>query len=392
MKTATITWVTYNNYGTVLQAYALQRELLELGHENEIIDDGEVVDEQTRRNRAGQKKPTAQRIVPKQNESCIRRALHAILNPKKMERVLSARYNRTKYEFPFYASQEAVSEFKKRALITRKVSIDSLESLSEQYDAFIVGSDQVWSLREHAFNPYFFLDFVTGRKVAYAPCLGMDQIPDSMEQILKRLLSDFCALSVREKESAVQLAELTGREVSWVVDPTILRGREGWLKDIEYVENPVKSRYLLCYFLESNPWYFEQVKIVAKKLRLRPVLIPSRWDHVSSEYVIRERIGPLEFVSLFQNADFVLTDSYHGSIFSLIFEKDFQYLERFREWDPSSQNIRIHSLFDALGINEMIVLQGQNAIHNPKINWPEVRERLEVLRRDSELYLISSLS
>ena len=84
MKTATITWVTYNNYGTVLQAYALQRELLELGHENEIIDDGEVVDEQTRRNRAGQKKPTAQRIVPKQNESCIRRALHAILNPKKI--------------------------------------------------------------------------------------------------------------------------------------------------------------------------------------------------------------------------------------------------------------------------------------------------------------------
>lgn len=363
-----------------------------LGLENEILGDNEIIADQVRRNKEKKKKTEPAKTVKPKRKSALRRAMHILISPRKAERVLLARWDREKYEKPYRASQEAVERFKERSLSIRNVSADSLQALNDLYDAFIAGSDQVWSLFENTFNPFFFLDFVTGKKIAYAPCLGTDQIPDNMKQTLQELLADYFAISAREKASAEQLAELTGMDVSWVVDPTILRGRDGWTGDIRDVKNPLKPRYLLCYFLENNPWYFEQAKLIAKKLHLRPALIPSRWEHLSNEHVIRKGIGPLEFVSLFHNADFVLTDSYHGSIFSILFGKGFQYLERFSANDPKSQNMRIHSLFDALGLSGLIVPQNQQAEHAPAIAWPSVYERLEEMQNYSRNYLKHSLS
>ncbi len=393
MKTATVTWTTYNNYGTVLQAYALQQELLKLGHENVILSDGKIIAEQIARNKAAGWRAASTPRQQKGKCSVLRRAARVLINPRKTERVLTARLDRSKYEQPYYASQEAIERFKRESLILdQDMSPDALDKVNERYDAFIAGSDQVWSVFERTFNPFYYLDFAGGRKISYAPSLGTDQIPESMRKTIQALLSDFHAVSAREMVSAQQLAEITGKDVAWVVDPTILRGRDNWTEDTRGVKKPTRRRYLLCYFLENNPWYFEQARRVAKQLHLRPVLIPSRWDHVNSEFVIRDAVGPLEFVTLFQNADFVMTDSYHGSIFSILFEKSFQYLERFGEQDPHSQSMRIHSLFDAIGISDLIVPQGRDAVHDPEISWPEVRKKLEALRRESEAYLINSLS
>lgn len=393
MKTATVTWTTYNNYGTVLQAYALQRELLKLGHENVILSDEKIIAEQIARRKACGKKTAPAPEAGKADEPALRRAAQVLLSPRKAERVFLARLDREKYEQPYYASQESIEQFKREALILdRDVSPDALHELNERYDAFIAGSDQVWSVFEHTFNPIFYLDFATKRKIAYAPCLGTDKIPETMREKLRRLLSSFDALSARERVSAEQLTELTGRNVAWAVDPTLLRGRDDWEEDIRKIELHEKTGYLLCYFLNNQPWYFEQAKRIAKHRRLRILLIPSRWDYVSSEYVRRESTGPLEFVSLIRHADFVLTDSYHGSIFSLLFERDFQYLQRFREDDPDSQNIRIHSLFSALEIQDLIVTPDGEADHAPKIDWKKVREEIDRMRNRSETYLAESLS
>lgn len=393
MKTATVTWTTYNNYGTLLQAYALQQKITALGHENEILWDEEILKAYSLQRKATA--PNAQKtdLPSHADPSVLRRAAHLLTSPAKAERVILARTNREKFAQPYYASQEACDRFRQKDLkIFHDVDPEKLAVLNDRYDAFVAGSDQIWSVFESIFNPYYYLDFVSKRKVAYAPCMGTDQIPDRIKPRLRALLSDFHALSAREDVSAKQLSELSGQNVEWVADPTLLLTKEQWAETVRQVLPPVKKRYLLCYFLENRPWYFEQAKFLAKKLHLRPVLIPNKWDYLSSEYVINGAIGPKEFVSLFQNADFVLTDSYHGSIFSMIFEKDFQYLLRFAETDAISQNVRIHSLFHYLGLEGVTATQEKHFILPPKTDYSVIQEKIGTLRDRSIHYLENSLT
>ena len=394
MKTATVTWTTYNNYGTLLQAYALQQKLLQLGHQNEILCDDKILKAfQLQRKKAspsGVRKPA----VPTPTKySALRRAAHVLTSPAKAERVLLARTNREKYERPYYESQKACDRFRNEELnIYRDVDPEKPETLNERYDAFIAGSDQIWSVFENIFNPYYYLDFAAKRKIAYAPCMGTDQIPKALEPELRELLADYYALSAREDISAKRLSELTGQRVEWVADPTLLLTAKQWAESVRHVTVPVKKKYLLCYFLENRPWYFEQTEFLAHKLHLRPVLIPNQWDYISSEYVLDGAVGPKEFVALFQNADYVLTDSYHGSIFSMLFNKGFQYLMRFEENDPKSQNIRLHSLFHYFDLDGISVSPENQFTLPGNTDKAAIQERIRRLRNDSIRYLENSLA
>lgn len=390
MKTATVTWVSYNNYGTLLQAYALQQMIIQLGYENEILWDGEILKAFSLQRKNTQ--PKAKQAEAPTRVSPLHRAVRVLTSPAKAQRVLLARTDRKQYALPYDGSQRAFDRFREEDLqIFREVDPEKLQDLNDRYDAFVAGSDQIWSVFESIFNPYFYLDFTAKRKIAYAPCMGTDQIPDGLRPRLQALLSDFHALSAREDISAEQLAALTGRHVEWVADPTLLLTSEQWSACVKQSELPVRGRYLLCYFLENRPWYFERARSLAKKLHLCPVLIPNKWDHLSSEFVIDGTIGPKEFVALFQNAAFVLTDSYHGSIFSCIFEKDFQYLQRFEESDPHSQNIRIHSLFHYLGLDGVTATPSSHFILPSPIDMRAVQGKITALRNKSIRYLDNSL-
>ncbi len=390
MKTATVTWISYNNYGTLLQAYALQQKIKQLGHENEILWDGEILKAYSLQRKNTQPK-TKQAAAPRRI-SPLHRAVRVLTSPAKAQRALLARTNRKQFALPYDGSQRAFDRFREEDLqIFRQVGPERLQALNDRYEAFVAGSDQIWSVFESIFNPYYYLEFASKRKIAYAPCMGTDQIPEGLRPRLQALLSDYHALSAREDVSAKQLTALTGRSVEWVADPTLLLTSEQWSACVKQSAPPVKGRYLLCYFLENRPWYFEQAGFLAKKLHLRPVLIPNKWDYLNSEYVIDGVIGPKEFVSLFQNAAFVLTDSYHGSIFSCIFEKDFQYLQRFEENDPHSQNIRIHSLFSYLGLDGVTATPERHFILPKPIDKDAVQRKITVLRDKSIRYLDNSL-
>ncbi len=390
MKTATVTWISYNNYGTLLQAYALQQKLMQLGQENEILWDGEILKAFSlqRKNTP----PKARQSEASARVSPLRRAVRVLTSPAKAQRALLARTNREQFALPYDGSQKAFDRFREEdLLIFRQVGPERLQALNDRYDAFLAGSDQIWSVFENVFNPYYYLDFAAKRKIAYAPCMGTDQIPEGLKPRLQALLFDYHALSAREDVSAEQLTALTGRNVEWVADPTLLLTSEQWSACVKQSAPPVKGRYLLCYFLDNRPWYFEQARFLAKKLHLRPVLVPNKWDYLNSEYVIDGVIGPKEFVALFQNAAFVLTDSYHGSIFSCIFEKDFQYLQRFEESDPNSQNIRIHSLFSYLGLDGVTATPERHFILPKPIDKDAIQRKITVLRDNSIRYLDSSL-
>lgn len=392
MKTATVTWISYNNYGTLLQAYALQKQIELLGHENVILNDSQILKEYFAAKRIGaspaEPVQTTTQATP---ETAVQRIKRLLANPEVLLRRLLARTDPIRYAFPYEGSQKACLDFKTEALHIRDDVIPGdLNRLNGEYDTFIAGSDQVWSVFDSIFNPYYYLDFAEGKKIAYAPCLGTDRISSDTAQKIRKMLADFSAVSVRENVSARQLSEITGRDVAWVCDPTMLHDRSFWS---DFAENiPArKGKYLLCYFLESRPWYFDRAKALAKKLGLKIRLIPSRWEHLGSQYVITEVVGPREFVSWFRDAAYILTDSYHGSIFSLIFEKDFQYLLRFAPDDPASQNIRIQSLFDRLDLHSRIVTENTDAIQM-QMEHGAIQEKLAQFREESVRYLKRSLT
>lgn len=388
MKTATVTWITYNNYGTLLQAYALQKKIELLGHENAILNDSQILKEYFAAKRKNAS--PAQHAPAAPRETAADRLKRILGNPGALRRRLLARINPEGYAFPYEGSQSACLAFKKEALtICDDVIPGQLDGLNERYDTFIAGSDQIWSVFDSIFNPYYYLDFAKGKKIAYAPCLGTDKIPEDAVRKIRELLAGFSAISARESVSAKQLSQTTGRDVAWVCDPTLLHDAAFWGAFTAPVQAP-KGKYLLCYFLESRPWYFIRAKKLAKGLGLRIKLIPSRWEHLSSEYVIDDAVGPREFVSLFQHAEYVLTDSYHGSIFSMIFEKNFQYLLRFHPDDPASQNIRIQSLFDGLGLQSRIVTEHTNDVQMDMDHRP-IQEKLALFRKESMRYLKQSL-
>ena len=154
-----------------------------------------------------------------------------------------------------------------------------------------------------------------------------------------------------------------------------------------------KYKYLLCYFLDNNEWYFEYAKSLAKYLNLKILIIPNKQEYVYLKDFKNIPVGPKEFVNLVKNASFVLTDSYHGSIFSLIFKKCFLCLKRFDDDAPNCQNIRINSLFEYLDITKNIKSKKIFDIHDiNSLNYNIIDERIKYLRDKSREYLIRNLS
>lgn len=388
MITAIVTWTTYNNYGTLLQAYALQKCVEQLGHECELLSDELILKEYRANKPKPPQKPTPAQTSPESGS----RWRSLLSDPQRLGRVITAHLDKEAYALPYEGSQKSCEAFKKTELTIREgISGADLAQLNDDYDAFICGSDQVWSVFDSIFNPYYYLDFAKKRKIAYAPSMGTDKISDETAEKIKALLSDFAAVSVRESVSARKIAELTGREVEWVCDPTLLHDRAFWETFSDGAEKP-RGKYLLCYFLENKPWYFDYAKRLADRLHLRIKLIPNKWDYLSNGNVVKTAVGPREFVSLFRNADYVLTDSYHGSIFSMIFGRDFLYLQRFSEHDPNSQNIRVDSLFGYLGIESRMV--SSETIRFDGLNmedYERINEKLSAFRDKSRTYLATSL-
>lgn len=386
MKIAIVTWITYRNFGTLLQGYALQSCLECMGHDTWILSDQSVLGE-LQRNRP---KETTGATEENGNQPAAARLWNLLRNPQRIHRVVLSRFFPDKYCYPLLASQRAFEKFRKEYMhVHEGILISNLQCLDDSYDAFVCGSDQIWSVL-NPICPYYFLDFTRKRKIAYAPSLGTTVVSeDKMRQIVD-LTKGFSALSVREFDSAIQLSQKMKRDVQWVCDPTLLHDKEFWSR---FTQNtPVrKGKYLVCYFLENKPWYFQKAQEIAKSLRLPVVLIPNRYEFLARGEVFPEAVGPCEFVSLIQNAEYVLTDSYHGSIFSLIFERPFLYFQRFSETDPNSQNLRITSLFRYLDIFSVCVSEHGEYNLNSGLAYEQICERLQKFRTLSRRYLADSL-
>lgn len=227
---------------------------------------------------------------------------------------------------------------------------------AKRYDAVVTGSDQLWSpagLPTNFFNLMFVPDDI--RKISYASSFGVKQIPWYQLTRTKNFLERIEYISMRENRGSEIVYELTGKKVPVVLDPVFCFDYEGWKKLI-----PVKPLYdfpyILAYFLGENQEYREAVKAAANKMNLKVVALRHMDRYVSGDETFGDvapyDIGPAEFLNLIRGAEYVCTDSFHGSCFSIIHRKQFVVFNRYSDNSKHSKNSRIDSLCDNLSLND----------------------------------------
>ena len=234
---------------------------------------------------------------------------------------------------------------------SRFFGYDSSNVDSTGFDAFCAGSDQIWNPVLSRGNMLFFLDFVPDDKlkIAYAPSIGLDEFPEEYRDRCKELIKRFDKVSVRESSSAEMLKKLLGVEVPVLCDPTLL------LKAADYdkvaVAPTMASRYICVYSMGNE----QRLSIALEKL-MEQCDLPVVWlvgGHAASWRVNRGRIrriscfGPGEFLGYMKNASFVLTNSFHGTAFSLIYDKPFSVV-----LNGTATDARMTSLLEKLGLDD----------------------------------------
>jgi hypothetical protein len=266
-------------------------------------------------------------------------------------------------------------------------SLKDLNQENHPYDVFIVGSDQVWNPRMNASMDPYFLSFVQPgkRRIAYGASFGVSNFSDEVKKVIKGQLDKFDAISMRET-SGVQLVEsLTGREAFPVVDPTLLLDESEWSQ--VSVPPSVKGDYILIYELKYSRQLTRMATQLAIKLGIKKIirLCGDGWQSRSNEVEDVLDAGPAEFVGLFQRASFVITNSLHGTLFSIIFRKPFYYVN-----PQGSQNSgRISELLELTGLEDRYIEERDVAKEESilKIDYRETALRLKQMKVDSLAYL-----
>ena len=218
----------------------------------------------------------------------------------------------------------------------------TINKANDEYDIFVAGSDQIWS----KYSPVYTLDFVSKdkRKISYAASIGKKNLDDETKRLFKKSLETFSNVSVREKEAVEIIEGFLSHKVSWVLDPTMLLLKEEW--DEICTERRIEYPYLFCYFLGSDIRLRELAKRYAEEKRLKIVCLPHLHSKLENNDVgfgdiQLYDVSPADFISLIKHAEVVFTDSFHASVFSGIYKKNFFVFDRV---SAKGMNTRIYSL------------------------------------------------
>jgi hypothetical protein len=208
------------------------------------------------------------------------------------------------------------------------------------YSKYIIGSDQTWSPNLYTPVSINFLDFAKNNslKNAYAPSLGTTSVPDWFQIIIKEKLSGFANLSCREKTNCKLIEKLTGHKVQHVLDPTLLITPEQWDEVSQRVNMPHK--YVLCYILGEKKWISSFAEMLGEKKNLPVYYIAIRPIYLQKANCLNG-IGPAQLISLIKKASYVVTDSFHGSIFSINYNRNFYCFTKRENTNDKNDNDRI---------------------------------------------------
>lgn len=379
-KLAIVTGYHIINYGSVLQAYATQKFITDMNIENECV--------------FYEKKKDINQIL---------RIFNLPLLKTKIDHLKKKLYSKLNYEKfgkNFDIRNKIFNDFIKNNFKTSKryYGYENLKEGIKEYDMVLLGSDQVWNPLNFG-SHYYTLEFVPDniKKVAYSPSFGVSKIPQNQLKATKKYLERIECISVREKQGQNIIKELTGRTAPIVVDPTLLLDIKQW-KEIYSENRLVKEKYIFCYFLGTNPKHRKFANDLKTKTGYTIVTLPYMDEIVKGDFDFADKqlfeAGPSEFLNLVCNAEFVCTDSFHGTIFSIVHHKNFFTFRRHEEKKGSSTNSRLDSLLDLLDIKERLCdsdIKIENIIDN-EIDYKVVDENLEKIRQSSKEYLYKSLN
>lgn len=359
MRIGIITYHRALNYGAALQAFSLTEHLKSKGYNAEVID-----------YRCPRIESDYYKLIPSKAKS-FRAIISSVMKyPKKRKRAALFR------------------KFENKQCYLSSTSYDknSISKSNAEYDVFISGSDQVWNNYGSDSDFNYFLEFVddSKKKIAYSASFGYKKVPEFLVEDYKRLLNRFDAISVREKSGAIIVKNLIDKNAYVTCDPVLLLDEDTWNRKID-INIEMKEPYLLCYFLAFNNAALDYATTYASKTGLKVVAINNIQKDFPGVKMLKF-VSPERFVSLFANASAVITDSFHGTVFSLTFHKPFNTFVS----EKSGVSSRIESLLDRLGLMSHIVSDFEKSDWTT-IDYKTVNESIKAYRNSSISFLEESL-
>ncbi|WP_295090357.1 polysaccharide pyruvyl transferase family protein [Ruminococcus sp.] len=375
----------YPDYGGMLQAYASFRKIRDLGYEPEAINIDAISSDIRKRKVLYFAKNILDLSIVKEKSRLVFKKIR-----KKLNHNLNANLELRSQAFERFCK----SKFK----TSRKYeSWSSLTSGCKEYGAVVVGSDQLW-LPSNIAGDYYTLSFVPSevKKIAYATSFGVSKIAKGQEEKAKQYLRRIEWLSAREESGQKIIKKYTGRNVPLVCDPALLLTKEEWDEEVS-AQSIIKDKYIFCYFMGDNPWQRAFVQKLKKKTGYKIVALLHLDQYIQTDenYVdyAPYDISPADFINLIKNAEFVCTDSFHGTVFSIIYQKEFFTFKRFSENATLSTNTRIYTLLNTMSLQHRLVEENDSVESSlsRKIHHNAVKERLDAFRASSLQYLIDAL-
>ena len=343
-KIATFTFNRANNYGAMLQCYALKTVLKALGSPTSVIN-----------------------YKPKARFFSLREFIKKTIF---LPWLIHVNHQFEKFRKPYLTDMPFIKR-------------NQLQDLNNQFDCFITGSDQVWNMDGSGYDTSYLLDFISvnNKKYSYAASIGKAQLDSKEKEILSRYLKLFQVVSVREKSAVALAKELSGNnEVRSDLDPTLLLGKEEWSK---IAVPPKEKDYILLYLMNNNPAIRNFARSLAQKKGLKLILLstsplPYRGIKITCP-------TPQEWVGYFMNAKYIVTNSFHGLAFSINFNKDF-FIDLLPP--PAKVNSRLQDLLALTNLENRLICNGANW-DLPRPEWKKINEKLSTEKEKSLAYLRS---
>lgn len=359
MKVDVITRHAITNYGSLLQAIATQAVIEELGHECEIID--YIREDESYR----EHEKTLLKNKKKWNDNPFIR--FAYLTLRQPESIMAGR--------KFEKQREKYLKLSKRYS-----SREALKINPPQADVYMTGSDQVWGPTEDgSYDDSYCLSFVNrAKKIAYAASFGRTDMTHEISSYFKKYLLEYNHVAVREK-SAVEILCNFGIESKQVLDPTLLYGKDFWIK---YAENVESSNYILVYQLHNDKKLGQYAERIAKEKGLRLIRISSAFHQIvrPGKFVWCPSIA--EFLGYIMNAELMITDSFHGTAFAINFNTPF--VEVLPNNKTGTRNI---SILELTGLSNRIISDKNEDIAEKSIDFSYANEVIKKKREESRAIL-----
>lgn len=354
MKVGVITRHAVPNYGSLLQSYATQVVLEKMGYDVEIIN-----------------------YI--RNDEMAENLSKTLIKGKRGDKNFITRMIYNAIQMPNYSKMYKKFElFRKDILKVTKDTYENLEQLKENVpveDVYCSGSDQIWGrIGQDEYDKAYFLEFVKNKKcIAYSSSFGKTELNENLDRNLNKLLKKYSKILVREKSAKEILGKHNIKNVEQVLDPTFLLSLNEWKELANKADLKKKEKYILIYQLHANKEFNNYAKKFAKSKKMKLLRISPSFYHVVRSGKLIYLPTQYEFLWYFINADYILTDSFHATAFSIIFNKKFIDI-----LPVNKTGTRIESILNLFDIENRI-LKDYNDFNSieKEIDYNKVNEKLE---------------